>query len=468
MSDQNDLLSERELEILRLVATGAANKEIAQELVISPNTVKVHLRNIFAKLGVSSRTEATLYAVQNGLVNPNRDVDAPIVEEEDEEEPLPAASPQTSGEPPVQPAISAQPRSRPKLIRWMALALLAAVVLIAAGTAGARWLFPTSPPAPTSVQSAEMSQAGRWLKMAALPTPRKGMAAVEYNNGLYLIGGETAQGLDGALLHYDPQSNLWQSLAAKPTPVTDIRAVLIGEKIYIPGGRLPDGKPTSRFEVYDPRQNTWEQKAALPIPLSGYSLVPFEGHLFLFGGKDSQVHYAAGVYEYDPQADQWTERTPMRTARAYAGAAVEDEKIYLIGGFDGQEALTLNETYFPTRDANGENPWETNTPMPEGHYAMGVANLASVIYLLGGMDQSGQSTGPARFEYLPRSDSWAEFEAPPQPVGAFTAMVGSGSYIHVFGGETSTGLLDTHQLYQAIYTISIPVIREDNSPDSNK
>ena len=61
-------LSERELEILRRVATGASNKEIASQLVISANTVKVHLRNIFAKIGAQSRTEATMYAVRQGWV----------------------------------------------------------------------------------------------------------------------------------------------------------------------------------------------------------------------------------------------------------------------------------------------------------------------------------------------------------------------------------------------------------------
>ncbi len=61
-------LTEREKEILRLVATGTSNKEIARQLFISSNTVKVHVRNIFAKIGASTRTEAAMYAVRIGLV----------------------------------------------------------------------------------------------------------------------------------------------------------------------------------------------------------------------------------------------------------------------------------------------------------------------------------------------------------------------------------------------------------------
>jgi NarL family two-component system response regulator LiaR len=59
-------LSEREMEVLKLAATGISNKEIAQQLFLSPRTVQVHLGNIFNKLGVASRTEAILYGLKRG------------------------------------------------------------------------------------------------------------------------------------------------------------------------------------------------------------------------------------------------------------------------------------------------------------------------------------------------------------------------------------------------------------------
>ena len=61
-------LSRRELEVLRLVAAGKTNKAIAAELVLSARTVDRHLSNIFAKLHVSTRTAATAYAYEHGLV----------------------------------------------------------------------------------------------------------------------------------------------------------------------------------------------------------------------------------------------------------------------------------------------------------------------------------------------------------------------------------------------------------------
>jgi NarL family two-component system response regulator LiaR len=62
-----DSLSERELEVLRLLATGASNQAIAAELVLSSKTVKTHVSSILAKLEVTDRTQAALFAVREGL-----------------------------------------------------------------------------------------------------------------------------------------------------------------------------------------------------------------------------------------------------------------------------------------------------------------------------------------------------------------------------------------------------------------
>jgi DNA-binding NarL/FixJ family response regulator len=67
-----DGLTDRELQVLQLLPSGASNKTIGIELGLSENTVKTHVRNIFAKLGVQSRTEAVSAAVQRGLVSLDR------------------------------------------------------------------------------------------------------------------------------------------------------------------------------------------------------------------------------------------------------------------------------------------------------------------------------------------------------------------------------------------------------------
>ena len=68
ISGSAPLLTDREVEVLRLVARGRANREIADELVISENTVKNHVRNILEKLHLHSRVEATVYAHRQHLL----------------------------------------------------------------------------------------------------------------------------------------------------------------------------------------------------------------------------------------------------------------------------------------------------------------------------------------------------------------------------------------------------------------
>jgi DNA-binding NarL/FixJ family response regulator len=63
-----DQLTAREVDVVRLVAAGLTNREIAERLGLSSRTVDAHLRSVFAKIGVGSRSAATRYAVEHGLV----------------------------------------------------------------------------------------------------------------------------------------------------------------------------------------------------------------------------------------------------------------------------------------------------------------------------------------------------------------------------------------------------------------
>jgi DNA-binding NarL/FixJ family response regulator len=68
MPERIEILSQRELEVLKLAMEGLSNKEIAQELNLGIRTIQTHWRNIFNKLGVSSRTEAIIYGLRKGWI----------------------------------------------------------------------------------------------------------------------------------------------------------------------------------------------------------------------------------------------------------------------------------------------------------------------------------------------------------------------------------------------------------------
>lgn len=70
---KSDELTEREIEVLKLVALGASNQQIAKELCITINTVKSHIKSILSKLQLENRTQAATYAIKTGLVSEKAD-----------------------------------------------------------------------------------------------------------------------------------------------------------------------------------------------------------------------------------------------------------------------------------------------------------------------------------------------------------------------------------------------------------
>lgn len=430
-------LSERELEILKLVATGASNQQIARDLFISVNTVKVHLRNIFAKLGVESRTEASMYAIRQGWIAVP-EVQAPSVEEEPT--PLP----------------------RERISPWQRVFLVAAALVIAlavflppsrqaANGIGGQFTD-RSEAAPSSPSGAASS---RWVSKAQMPTARARLAAVAYAAKIYAIGGDTADGVTGVVEVYDPTTDTWARQASKPRPVRNIGAAVLHERIFVPGGYDATDQAIRVVEVYDPQTDTWSEVAPLPQALCAYAIATLGDRLYLFGGSDG-IRYLDTVFVYDPTTDAWTHGTPLGQARGFAAAAVVANRIYVLGGYDGQTELALCETYEPTKEGSGNSPWSPCTSLGVPRAGLAAVAIENNIYAIGGGWTQDLSFSE---RYDAQQGFWTPFDSPLlgqwRTLGAAAVQGKDGTIIYAVGGW-SNRFLSTNYAYQAFFRIYLP------------
>ncbi|OJX46994.1 MAG: hypothetical protein BGO78_15985 [Chloroflexi bacterium 44-23] len=435
-------LSEREIDIIRLVATGASNKEIAQILVISPNTVKVHLRNIFTKLNVVSRTEATMAAISRGWVESPKNLNASAFIEE---------------EPDNFSGLIAESDLKNKRSPWLYVLISAAALLILA-TAFLLWNNAqiNQRAAQVNTIAATTSAARRWEMLTPLATGLKNMAALRYERSFYLFGGINSSGTNPDVLIFNIDENSWSLGAKKPKPVSHIQAAALGEKIYIPGGINSENQVIADLEIYDPRESSWETRAIFPHPISRYGLVAFEGKIFLFGGWDG-IGFQSDVWVYNPVGDTWEKFGSMPKKCADLSVAVVNGVIHLFGGINENGVLDWHYQFFPQRKLNGDDPWEEAKAMPFARYGMGISVLADMVYIAGGTNETGEPLPIV--QYLPVSDEWVEIDQPPQPIGAFPAVLPSETRLYIIGGELDDTIQTDNQVYQAVYTILVPVIR---------
>lgn len=479
MATDTSQISEREREILRLLAEGATNQQIADQLNISVNTVKVHVRNIFSKLGVTSRTEATLYAVRMGLVQ----VGASAVAGPPVEAPLEVeAAPVAPIAEPVAPADADQhddaisapevafdattfddrsartpavSQAAPGIDRRLLLAggLLAALLVVALVVAIAR---PTLQPTPTVIAPTAgvllPNPDERWRELPELPAARASFGLAYFDRKLYVIGGEVDGKPSNQVVRYDASTKTWVALSAKPTAVSDVQAIVVGNKIYVPGGRLESGAISDHLDVYDPQRESWATLKPLPQPRSGYALVAVEGKLYLFGGWDGAAYHAE-VWQYDPDQNTWTTRPPMPTARAFAGAAVTLEgQVYVVGGEDASGPLTVNERFTPAQDNDGDNPWTVQAPLPGPHSHMAVTTASDLIFVLSGAAATGDS-----LLYNSTIDTWQQLKTPLGPNLRDLRAQAVGNNLYILGGRDANAASARFYEYQALYSVLLPL-----------
>lgn len=492
------LLSERELDIMRQVVTGASNREIAQNLDISHNTVKVHLRNIFEKLGVASRTEATLYVLKQGwvqvdgkvLANGVSEITAPVLEFEGEEigdtgggrdteagvdvvnaddeigvrqngNALVVTTPvvETPREPVIVPnnaiLVETGTLASPPLphgnrtpgwllpVLGVALGVLLTLVIVL--------FFQTLNLPETAAPVVMVEEPERWERLVALPSPRSEVMAAKVGRDVLMVGGVIDGTLTDEVWLLENTGDTWQPRAALPQPVRSAATSLAGGQFYVAGGEDETGNPIALVQRYDPQADDWSNMPALPQPVTRGVLVAFEGTLYYVGGINGTTIQSA-IYRLLPNGEAWEEAGSLPDPRADLTAVAVSDGILLFGG--------INETLRPVNDVlhyspHSSEPFREETPLPAPDNQPRAVTLGSAVYLLGIQGFLEQTPDqPWKAVGLPET---------PLPIGA--ALVASDPYILVIGGQRGDTPVDEIWQYEAIYRSFIPIVPNQSGAD---
>lgn len=404
-------LSETEYEILRLVATGATNREIAHARTISEATVKKHLTNINAKLGTANRTEAMRRALDMGLIALGEPADG-AADDRDA---------RARGEGMYAARLAEElARARRRARRTVSLTLGAALTVVAAVVAAAAWRVSRPPTTPTPVPTAQTAPAEAWILGRQLPEARTGLAAVADAADLYVFAGATDGGrLVTTTLRYALGSALdWQPRAPKPTAVRDVAGVSLRGQIIVPGGCGADGRAIAAVEIYDPRTDVWS--AAAPLPeghaVCGYGIAALSGQVYVFGGRSSADAATASdaILRYDLSGNAWTVEPDrlLRPRADLAAAAFGDrERIHLVGGRGPSGQLENNHWVYRPFAPAAERWDETAAPLPEGRAGHALTMASSPreqLFLVGGGWDAHLSVGTLMYDL--EMGRWAPFD----------------------------------------------------------
>lgn len=434
MTEKNPL-SQRETEILQLLAQGKSNKEIATDLVISVNTVKVHISNIFQKINVSSRAEAMVFALENGLIEAPR---------------------QETPEPQIITKVVEVESVKLGWLRkfWWLLAI--ALVLLALGFAV---IFSRSTilsqPTPTPNPYQNLISENRWQSYENLSSAREGMSVASYKSELFVIGGETLEGISSLNQSFDTRNNRWALREPKPTPAKNALALQVAGKLYIFGGENRDGKPTDLLEIYDPETDTWSTGAKGPKALSRYAATSVDGKIFFFGGWDGTA-FSKETYIYEPSNDTWTTGIPCPLAFADAHAIPANNLFLIIGGTVDNASVTTVRIYSPNKKSEPDAAWSEPLDFFEAKEIIGAQMIGDSVVVFSRVDEEKLLIS----YYSLQSETWSHSTDNHAPVFAENpSLVNLSGSVFFIGGRTRDGELSDHfARYQAVFTIMIPAV----------
>ncbi|MDM8528664.1 kelch repeat-containing protein [Anaerolineales bacterium HSG24] len=452
-------LSARELEVLTIVATGASNQQVANELFLSVYTVKKHMSRIHSKLGVQSRVEAVMLALKEGWIT------LPGHEKPGHEKQAEAESSFTEPPDPIQlppePKLYLVASSLHYMARWQQVYLFFAILLTLA-----LMLIPIRPQSeieavyiplhlkseslPTPVPTVAPAMPQNWAYHTELRMPRAQLAVVPLDGSLFTIGGSDNQNqATNQVDIYDPETNQWRDGVAKNEATTYMNALVISDTIYVPGGCNVDNEALDILEIYDPISDTWTLGSTLPEVRCAYGSVAYEDEIYLFGGWDGQ-DYTDTVFVFSPISDTWRLlESRMPEAKGYLGAAVLNNEIYVVGGYDGQDEFDHTYTFDPQ---TGEWTEKATMQFPRG--SLGLVATSNRLYAIGG---GWEIPVLVSEEYDPATDSWTSFEIPFDTAWRDMGIAVIDSQFYALGGWNGEEIMTDVVSYRFVHKYFVPI-----------
>ncbi|XP_070770633.1 kelch-like protein 5 [Enoplosus armatus] len=204
-----------------------------------------------------------------------------------------------------------------------------------------------------------------WSVMPPMSTHRHGLGVAVLEGPMYAVGGHDGWSYLSTVERWDPQARQWSFVASMATPRSTVGVAVLNGKLYAVGGR--DGSSCLRsVECFDPHTNRWSSCAPMAKRRGGVGVATWHGFLYAIGGHDAPASSLASrlsdcVERYDPQTDVWTAVAPMSISRDAVGVCLLGDRLYAVGGYDGQVYLSTVEAYDPQT-----NEWTQVAPLCVG------------------------------------------------------------------------------------------------------
>uniref|UniRef100_A0A287B5B6 Kelch like family member 5 n=1 Tax=Sus scrofa TaxID=9823 RepID=A0A287B5B6_PIG len=201
-----------------------------------------------------------------------------------------------------------------------------------------------------------------WSVMPPMSTHRHGLGVAVLEGPMYAVGGHDGWSYLNTVERWDPQARQWNFVATMSTPRSTVGVAVLSGKLYAVGGR--DGSSCLKsVECFDPHTNKWTLCAQMSKRRGGVGVTTWNGLLYAIGGHDAPASNLTSrlsdcVERYDPKTDMWTAVASMSISRDAVGVCLLGDKLYAVGGYDGQTYLNTVEAYDPQT-----NEWTQVAPL---------------------------------------------------------------------------------------------------------